>query len=225
MYLKKKGATVNLSCRVSSIEGTPGKMSVHYTDKAGKNYTAEAEGVLVATGRHAATDRLFSGSSPDMERGAILADDAGRTSLPHVYVIGDAKAGTVQLAHTAEAQARNVVAAIRCKPLPVDMKTIPSCVYTQPEIASVGIPCRMRKVLTGTNGKCMIESGDAGFIKAVFHAESGRILGAQLVCPRATDLVAEFALAISLGLTAQQIASVIHPHPTVSEMSADVCRE
>ncbi len=235
LLLKKQGASVNLSCRVTSVEGTPGHMIVRYTDKAGKECSAEAEGVLVATGRKAASDGLFTDMIPQMERGAILTDESGLSSIPHVYVIGDARARTMQLAHTAEAQARNAVAAILGLPLPVDMNTVPACVYTQPEIASVGlteaeakaqgIPCRVKKVLTGSNGKCVIESGESGFIKAVFDKETDRILGAQLFCPRATDLVGEFALAVSLGLTARQVASVIHPHPTVSEMAAEVCRD
>ena len=87
-----------------------------------------------------------------------------------------------------------------------------------------GIAVRTAKALTGANGKCLVEESESGYVKLVADAESGVIVGAQLVCPRATDLVAELALAISLGCTARQLAAVIHPHPTVSELISDAAR-
>jgi dihydrolipoamide dehydrogenase len=114
------------------------------------------------------------------------------------------------------------------------MDIIPSCVYTSPEVASVGltedeakargIAVRTAKALTGANGKCLVEGSESGYLKLVVDADTHVILGAQLVCPRATDLVAELALAISLGCTAEQLASVIHPHPTVSELVSSAAR-
>jgi dihydrolipoamide dehydrogenase len=83
---------------------------------------------------------------------------------------------------------------------------------------------RTAKALTGANGKCLVEGSESGFVKLVADADAGTILGAQLVCPRATDLVAELALAISLGCTATQLAAVIHPHPTVSELVSSAAR-
>lgn len=76
----------------------------------------------------------------------------------------------------------------------------------------------MKKYLTGANGKCLIENAESGYVKLVTNAENGCILGAQLVCPRATDLIGELALAVQKGLTAADLAAVIHPHPTFSEM-------
>ena len=125
-----------------------------------------------------------------------MADAAGRTSLPHLYVIGDAKAGNIQLAHLAEAQGKNAVAAILGRPLPVDTSLVPACVYTNPEIASIGmteaearaagILVRCGKALSGANGRCVIAGTSAGFIKLVCRADTGRLLGAQLCWPRAT---------------------------------------
>ena len=152
----------------------------------------------------------------------------GRTSVPHVYGIGDAKAKNIQLAHVASAQGENVVAVIAGKNPPLDLSVVPSCVYTEPEIASVGlteegakaagIPVKTGKYLTGANGKCLIEGTESGYVKLVTDGASGRILGAQLVCPRATDMVGELTLAIQKGLTADDLSAVIHPHPTFSEM-------
>lgn len=234
MYLKKQGAVINASAKVTKIEGTPGAMTVTYEDKKGNVCTAQAEGVLVATGRKADISKAFGEKIEiETERGAVVADEAGRTSIEHIYVIGDAKARNIQLAHVAEAQGKNAVAAILKKELPVDMSVVPSCIYTSPEIASVGlcedeakakgIDAKSKKYLTGANGKCLIENAESGYVKVVFESESKKILGAQLVCPRATDMISEFAVAISKRMTTEDIASVIHPHPTFSEMLLGAC--
>ncbi|MCD8375176.1 MAG: FAD-dependent oxidoreductase, partial [Oscillospiraceae bacterium] len=195
----------------------------------GAAHRVTPEGVLMETGRRACRDGLLpDGSAPKLERGAVAADAEGRTSVPHLYVIGDARAGNVQLAHVAAAQGENVAALLSGREKPVDETLVPSCVYTSPEIASVGlseeaakaagIAVKTGKCLTGTNGKCLIEDAAAGYVKLVAESESGRLLGAQLVCPRATDMIAELALAVQRGVTAAQLAAVIHPHPTFSEM-------
>ena len=214
---------------VQKITGTPGEMTVTYTDKKGAEHTVTAQGVLAAAGRKANLDGLFGPDfSLELDRGAVVGDDMGRTSVPHVYVIGDAKAKNIQLAHVASAQGENVVAVIAGKNPPLDLSVVPSCVYTEPEIASVGlteegakaagIPVKTGKYLTGANGKCLIEGTESGYVKLVTDGASGRILGAQLVCPRATDMVGELTLAIQKGLTADDLSAVIHPHPTFSEM-------
>ena len=235
MHLKKHGVTVEASARVTGIQGEPGALTVSYVDKRGKEKAVEAEGVLVACGRHANTEGLFSASlAPELSRGALVCGAAGRTSVAHLWAIGDVVAGNIQLAHVAEAQARNVVAAICGDDPRVETGIVPSCVYTSPEVASVGLTeseakaqgmtVRTAKALTGANGKCLVEGSESGFVKLVADADTGAILGAQLVCPRATDLVAELALAISLGCTATQLAAVIHPHPTVSELVSSAAR-
>lgn len=229
MILKKQGVSVEAKASVQKIEGTPGEMRVTYVDKKGAEHTVSAQGVLAAAGRKANIEGLFGPDfSLELERGAIVGDADGRTSVPHVYVIGDAKARNIQLAHVASAQGENAVAVILGKKPPLDLSVVPSCVYTNPEIASVGlteegakaqeIPVKTGKYLTGANGKCLIEGTESGYVKLVTDRDSGKLLGAQLVCPRATDLVGELALAIQKGLTAEELAEVIHPHPTFSEM-------
>ncbi len=235
MHLKKHGVAVEASARVTGIQGEPGALTVSYVDKRGNEKAVEAEGVLVACGRHANTEGLFSASlAPELTRGALVCDAAGHTSVAHLWAIGDVVAGNIQLAHVAEAQGRNVVAAICGDDPLVETGIVPSCVYTSPEVASVGLTeseakaqgmaVRTAKALTGANGKCLVEGSESGFVKLVADASTGTILGAQLVCPRATDLVAELALAISLGCTATQLAAVIHPHPTVSELVSSAAR-
>lgn len=229
MILKKQGVTVEAKAMVQKIEGTPGEMTVTYTDKKGAEHQITAQGVLAAAGRIANLDGLFGPDfSVELDRGAVVGDEVGRTSVPHVYVIGDAKAWNIQLAHVASAQGENAVAAILGKRLPLDMSVVPSCVYTTPEIASVGLTeeaakaagqkIKTGKYLTGANGKCLIEGTESGYVKLVTDEATGRLLGAQMVCPRATDMIGELALAIQQGLPATALAEVIHPHPTFSEM-------
>lgn len=236
MLLKKQDANIQTKVNVTSIAGEPGKMMVTYVDKKGVETTVEGAGVLVATGRRANTEGLFAeGCSPEMECGAIVGDHLGRTSIPHIYVIGDAKARNIQLAHVASAQGKNVVDAILGKEPAIDVAIVPSCVYTNPEIASVGISeeqakatgiaVKCGKALTGANGKCLIEGSESGYLKLVCAAESDVLLGAQLVCPRATDMLAELTLAVQQKLTAAQLGAVIHPHPTICEMAAAACEQ
>ncbi len=229
MMMKKRGCKVEAKAMVQKIEGTPGNMTVTYLDKKGKENVVTAEGVLAAAGRCANVDGLFAeGVEIEMFKNAIVGDEVGRTSLPHVYVIGDAKAKNIQLAHVAEAQGTNAVAVIAGKEPPIDMSVVPSCVYTNPEIAAVGLTedqakemglqPKAVKFLTGANGKCLIENTDSGYVKLVTDSANGRILGAQLICPRATDMIGELALAVQKVITAEGLYAVIHPHPTFTEM-------
>jgi len=235
MLLKRHGVAIETKAQVTAITGEPGDMVVTYANKQGETCEACGEAVLMATGRRAVTEGLFApGAEPVLERGAVVTDAAGLTSNPHLYAIGDVRAHTIQLAHVASAQARNVVATICGEEPPVDEAVVPSCVYTSPEVASVGltadeakaagIAVRCTKQVAGANAKCLVEGSEAGYVKLVCDEATGRVLGAQLVCPRATDLVAELALAIHLGATAEDVAATIHPHPTVSEMIMDAAR-
>ena len=229
---KRRGVDIQTKARVCGIEAGGGVLCVSYTDKKGVDQVVEAQGVLIATGRGAMTEGLLADDGMlGVERGAVVTDEQGLTDMPHVWAIGDVRAGTVQLAHVAAAQGRNVVAAICGEPAPLDESCIPSCVYTTPEIATVGlsedeakaqgIAVRCAKQLTGANAKSLIEGAEGGYVKLVAAEDDLRILGAQLVCPRATDIISELAVAVSRGMTAGELAGVIHPHPTVSEMVFD----
>ena len=232
MSLKKQGAVIEAGATVTSISGAPGNMAVSYRTKKGEERIANAEGVLVAAGCRAQTAGLFADNVElELQRDAIVSDKMGRTSIPNIYVIGDARYGNIQLAHVAAAQARNVVALIAGKDLPVDESIVPSCIFTNPEIASVGLTesqakemgyaVKTLKTLTGANGKCVIENAQGGFVKLVTDSETGVILGAQLICPRATDLIGELSVAVQTKMTAKQLSAVIHAHPTFYEIIGD----
>lgn len=149
------------------------------------------------------------------------------TCVKGIYAIGDVVAGGIQLAHVASAQAINAVSTIAGKEPPMKLNAIPACVYTEPEIASVGlteaqakeagIPTKGSKYLMNGNGRSIIAGAERGFIKVVSHAETGTVLGAQLMCERATDLVGEFTLAVAEGKTLEELAALVRPHPTFAE--------
>ena len=168
-----------------------------------------------------------------LDRGFVVVDDHYETGIPGIYAIGDVIGG-IQLAHVAAAEGTTAVEYMAGVKPSKDLKVVPSCIYTKPEIASVGLTADEAKargvaVKTGkysmlANGKSIIEEQERGFVKVVFREEDDVIVGAQLMCARATDLVTELSLAISAGLTREQVNAVIHPHPTFSEGIGEAVR-
>ena len=223
MIFKRQGMTVHTRALARRIvEGGEG---VIMELDGGETLTASA--VLAAVGRRPNTDGLCApGVALDMERGFIRVNERFETSLPGVYAIGDAIGG-MMLAHVASAQGLTVVHAIAGEEAPLCLDAIPACVYVSPEIASVGLTqadCQQRgievkvgKALMGANGRTLIADCQRGFIKVVVSAENGRVLGAQLMCERATDMIDSFTVAIANGLTATQLMRAVRPHPTFLE--------
>lgn len=226
MIMKKRGIAVYTSATVDQLTRSDAGLHCSFSQKD-KPQSVDAEAVLVSVGRRADTAELFAdGLTVKMDRG-IVVDEHFVTSIPGIYAIGDVISGGIQLAHVASAQACNVVAHLCGQKPGIDLNTVPSCIYTDPEIAAVGLDAAAAKargiaVKTGKfsmtgNGKSIIEKQERGFIKVIFDAESEVILGAQLMCARATDLVSELATAIVNQLTIHQLAAVIRPHPTFTE--------
>lgn len=188
----------------------------------------------MAAGRIPQTEGLFgNGFSLDMNGKYIKTDENRRTSCPNIYAIGDVIGG-VELAHMASAEARNVVRSINGEGEMENLSIVPGCVYTDPEIAytgmtmdeakAAGIKAESHKYPMMGNSKSVLSQQERGFIKVVADKETRKILGAQLMCARATDMVSEFAEAIANGLTVEEMADVIHPHPTFSEGITEVLR-
>ena len=227
MIFKRRGVAVHTGCMVSSVEKDPdGGLVVRYTckDQPGE---ARGEAVLCAIGRRPNTEGLFGeGLSVDMERGRILVDGQFQTSATGVYAIGDVSS-KIQLAHVAAAQGIACVERLAGREPLTDVNCVPSCIYTSPEIASIGITAdeakaagravKVGKALMSANGKTVIAAGERGFIKIVADASTGVVLGAQLMCERATDMLSELTAAVVNDLTAQQLARVMRPHPTFEE--------
>lgn len=224
MIMKKRGISIYTSSFVEKIEkGDRLKCTFLSNDS---EQTVEADGILVAVGRKANIDCFDDTVKIKTEKGFIATDSNFETSIKNIYAIGDVN-GKTQLAHAASAQGIAVAEHIAGLQESVQLPVIPICVYVNPEIASVGMTAEDAKkagiaVSTGkfimsANGKSQIEDQDRGFVKTIFEQDSGRLLGAQLMCSRATDLISEFATAITNNLTRDQLAAVIRPHPTFSE--------
>lgn len=226
MIMKKRGVAVNTASMVTGITEEGGRLTCTF-ERKGKTETVSADGVLICVGRRAVTEGLnLEAAGVETERGRVKIDANYRTNVPHIYAIGDVTGG-IQLAHAAEAQGIAVVEDICGVTRTADPNLVPSCVYTSPEIATVGITADEAKqqgkaVITGKyimsgNGKSIIENEERGFIKLVFDAETEKLIGAQLMCGRATDMIGELVTAVSAGLTKAQLSLALHPHPTFCE--------
>ena len=228
MILKKRGVEIYTGAMVSAIQKTDNGLQCCFTYKK-EEKTAEADVVLISVGRRPCTAGLFAEgfAVAQTERGFVEVDGQFRTSVPTISAIGDV-IGRIQLAHAAEAQGIAAVEYMQgLEQASVNYELVPSCVYTTPEIASVGMTADEAKkagrdVVTGKyimngNAKTIIEQQERGFIKVVFDKETDVLLGAQLMCARATDFISELVTAVSLGLTREQLARTMRPHPTFCE--------
>ena len=227
-HMKKMGMDFHLECPVQSVESSPVGAKVVCKDKSGKTVTFEAEKVLVAIGRKANTAGLdLAAGKIDNDKGRILVNDKMETNVPGVYAIGDCVFGYAQLAHTASAMGEVASENICGLEAHYCEKTNPTCVYMEPEAASVGlteeqckaqgIAYKVGKFSMSANGKALILNGGEGLVKIIAGAEYGEILGMHIIGPRATDLIAEGALAIEGEMTLDEIIDTIHSHPTVTE--------
>ena len=227
-HMKKMGMDFHLECPVQSVESSPVGAKVVCKDKSGKTVSFEAEKVLVAIGRKANTAGLdLAAGKIDNDKGRILVNEKMETNVPGVYAIGDCVFGHAQLAHTASAMGEVASENICGLEAHYCEKTNPTCVYMEPEAASVGlteeqckaqgIAYKVGKFPMSANGKALILNGGEGLVKIIAGAEYGEILGMHIIGPRATDLIAEGALAIEGEMTLDEIIDTIHSHPTVTE--------
>ena len=227
-HMKKMGMEFNLECPVQSIEPSAIGAKVVCKNKAGEIVAFEGEKVLYALGRKANTASLnLEAGKLDNDRGRIIVNDRMETSVPGVYAIGDCVFGKAQLAHTASAMGEVAAENICGHDSVYVEKTNPTCVYIEPEAASVGlteeqckaqgIDYKVGKFPMAANGKALILNGGEGLVKIIAGKEYGEILGMHIIGPRATDLIAEGALAIGEEMTLDELISTIHSHPTVTE--------
>ena len=227
-HMKKMGMEFNLECPVQAVEASPVGAKVVCKNKAGETVSFEAEKVLVAIGRRANTASLnLEAAGLNNDRGRIIVNDKMETSVPGVYAIGDCVMGYAQLAHTASAMGEVAAENICGVEAHYDEKTNPTCVYMEPEAASVGLTeeqCKAKgidykvgKFPLVANGKSLIINGGEGLVKIIADAKYEEVLGMHIIGPRATDLIAEGALALRLEATVDELISTIHSHPTVSE--------
>lgn len=195
--------------------------------KDGNEYEITGEKILISAGRVPAYDGIdIEKLRIKTENGAIVTDACMRTNIENVYAIGDVN-GKMMLAHTASAE--GIVAADNIMGIDrkMDYRYIPQCVYSLPEVASVGLTeSQAREMYSdvsisrfpfNANGKALIENEVVGFVKVITGGKYKEVLGVHIVGPDAANLISEAVLAMNLECTADELAEIIHPHPTISE--------
>ena len=224
--LKKQGVEVLANAMVQSLEQIGDGLSVHLLQK-GAEKTVTGEKVLCAIGRRAYWDGVFAeGMAPACRGKSLLVDENYQTSIPGVYAIGDASS-VVQLAHVAAAQGTACVERMCGVADHVDLNVIPSCIYSTPEIAVVGvteaeakeqgIPAVVGKCTMFGNARTVIEDPGRCFMKLVAHAETHEILGAALMCQHASDMISQISAAMVNHQTVEDLRRVMRPHPSFEE--------
>ncbi|MBR0353792.1 MAG: dihydrolipoyl dehydrogenase [Oscillospiraceae bacterium] len=230
LQLKKQGVRILTNARVQRIAETAEGVSVAVDSKTGAE-TIAAEAVICAVGRRPCSAGLFAeGLQPDMDGALIRVNERFQTSIPGVYAIGDLSC-PVQFAHLAAAQGEAFAALLAgCEPL-CDLRLVPSCIHCRPEIAAVGlseaeakaagIPVKVGKCVMGGNARTLVMNPGRSFMKLVAHAETGELLGAQLMCPNASDMISQLGQAIANHLHPRQLLRAMRPHPTFEEALGD----
>ena len=225
--LEKRGVNIHTGAKLLEIRAEGAGVSCVF-EKDGVKREVPAAIVIMAVGRRPVSKNLNLAAAGIAEtRGFINVDECMATNAPGIYAIGDVT-GKVQLAHIAGAQGLVAAENIAGKKIKMDYRIIPSCVYTNPEIASVGIteegaktsglPVKTGNFPVSANGRSMIMNMAEGFVKIITNSQTGEILGAHIMAPRATDMIGEIAAVMKAEGTIEELAETIHPHPTVNEM-------
>lgn len=221
---EKRGVVFHLNARVSEIK----KDGVRY-EKDGKTEEEQADLILLSIGRRATTQGLgFENIGLYLERGAVVTDDRMRTNLPGVYAAGDVN-GVSMLAHTAYREAEVAVNDMLGIQDRMRYEAIPSVLYTNPELASVGeteatcqkkgLPYQVVKMPMRFSGRYLAENeGGNGIMKLIVNKDNHRVLGCQVLSNYASEFIIAATSYIEMGLTVKQIQKIVFPHPTVSEI-------
>ena len=226
-HLAGLGGEIHTDSKVSEIVKQNGGLQVRFST-GGEGGAVDADQVLLAVGRVAYTQDLDAEKAAvKLDRGRVVVDDHLRTTADGIWGIGDVIGG-IMLAHVASYEGVCAVENIagHADRVP-DYRAAPNCVYTDPEIAHVGLGEKEAKqrglaVKVGrfpfaASGRALTLGQSEGFVKVIADAASGQLLGAHIIGPRATDLIAEATLAVQHGLTLEQIDLTIHAHPTLPE--------
>lgn len=229
--LKNKGVKLVTEALAKGVEETADGVKVTYEAK-GKEVTVEADYVLVTVGRRPNTSELGleqAGVELD-DRGLIKIDKQCRTNIENIYAIGDIVAGQ-PLAHKASYEGKIAAEAISGQKSEIDYLGMPAVVFCDPEIATVGYTqkeakeagynAKSSKFPFAANGRALSLNDSDGFLKLITREEDNLVIGAQIVGPSASDMIAEIGLAIEAGMTAEDIALTVHAHPTLAEITLE----
>jgi dihydrolipoamide dehydrogenase len=232
--LKKQGITIMTGAGVEDIKVSDKGITATIKDKAGKSATSAFTHVIVAIGIVPNTENIGIEGLAEMDRGFIQIDPFGRTKTPGLWAIGDCTPGP-WLAHKASHEGVTCAEAIAVElgntdvhPHPLNRNNIPGCTYCHPQIASVGYTEAKAKeagheVRVGSfpfigNGKAIALGEAEGFIKTVFDAKTGELLGAHMVGAEVTELIQGYTVGKTLETTEAELMQTVFPHPTLSEM-------
>jgi dihydrolipoamide dehydrogenase len=229
---RKRGINGFVNAKVEKVEKKKDSVAVTFTVD-GKAQTIEAEKVLVAVGRAPVTDGIgIEKTKIQVERGFVKVDEYMRTAEPGIYAAGDIVAGFPQLAHAGFAEGIVAVTHLAGKPTKkLNPLRIPNATYCHPEIGSVGLTeakakeagynVKVGKFPFTANSRASIVGQHEGFVKIVSDAKYGEILGVHIIGANATELIAESVVALEMECTAEELANIVHAHPTLSEAVLD----
>ncbi|GMN01455.1 dihydrolipoyl dehydrogenase [Erythrobacter sp. MTPC3] len=232
--LTKQGMTIMTGAGVEGLEVTDKGVTATIKDKAGKSAPSEFSHVIVAIGIQPNTENIGIDTLADMERGFVQIDPFGRTKSKGLWAIGDCTPGP-WLAHKASHEGVTCAEAIaqelgntEVHPHPLNRDAIPGCTYCHPQVASVGLTEAKAKeagyeLKVGNfpfigNGKAIALGEAEGFIKTVFDAKTGELLGAHMIGAEVTELIQGYTVGKTLETTEAELMQTVFPHPTLSEM-------
>ena len=228
--LEKAGVTFHLGAQVKALRDN----RVCY-QQDGQDQELTADAVLMSVGRRPNTQGLNAeGIGLEFDRAAIRSGETMATNLPHIYAIGDVN-GRSMLAHTAFHEAEVAVQNLCGQHAVMNYNRVPSCIYLEPELASIGLTEEQARAYYGSkirvgrfpafaNGKALVEGTTEGLFKVIVDSEYGEILGVHLYGPHVTELIAQCAVAMEAEATAEEMIASIYPHPTVSESLGEAFR-
>jgi dihydrolipoamide dehydrogenase len=219
----KRGVKFHLGCRAKLVED-----GAVVLEKEGESLRLPAGRILLSVGRRALTSGFgLENILGEIGRAGIIVDEYMQTGIPNVYACGDVT-GKSMLAHTAEAEAEVAVAHILGEGRPMSYKAIPGVVYSNPEIACVGmtedelrasgIAFEVKKISLASSGRFAAENEMGSGLCKLLTASDGRVLGAHLIGNPASEIIIVAGMAIEMGLTAEQLSAFVFPHPTVGEI-------
>jgi dihydrolipoamide dehydrogenase len=235
LSLTRQGIEFMLKTRVVQASAEDDHVTLTL-ESGGKAETVICDRVLVAAGRKPATANLgleTAGVKTDSKTGFIQVNASYQTRVPNIYAAGDMIPGPM-LAHKASAEGIAAVDAMNGIESDVNYDTIPSVIYTWPEVGSVGlteeqvkarnIPYRSAAFPYTGNGRALCLGETDGLVKLIAHARTDRILGIHIIGPHASEIIGECTMAMEFGASAEDMARVIHSHPTFSEAVMDAAR-
>lgn len=228
--LKRKGIEILTDCKVKGIKKNNQNLEVLVSTSDGEK-KLETEKVLLAAGRVPELGNIdVRGLGIELDGKTIKVDEKMRTNIPGIYAVGDV-VGKIMLAHVASREGIVAVENISGKEVLMDYKVVPNCVFSMPEVASVGLTeeeakkennnIKISKFPFMANGKALGMGETEGMVKIIADGDTLELLGVHILGVHASDLIAEGTLALSMEATAFEIVNTIHAHPTLAETIAE----